>query len=242
MSNIIKLPNRYDKRSNKKLNVGVIIQARMTSQRFPGKMMEKLFNKPVLQHVIEKAKLIRGEKKQKPYIVLAVPDDPLSEPMLELADCLQIDNFLGSELNVLDRYYRCAQFFKFDVIVRLTGDCPLLNPAVSSEVLQLLLWRKLDYASNCYPVRTFPKGLDTEAFTFDCLEAAHTMAENDYDREHVTPWIVRTEELSKACITQKINVSHKNWCVDVPEDIIRLEKEAFNNLPVQLVSVAANDK
>lgn len=240
MSNIIKLPNRYDKRSNKKLNVGIIIQSRMTSVRFPGKVMEKLFNKPILQHVIEKAKLIRGEKKEKPYIVLAVPDDPVSEPMLELADKLEIDNFLGAELNVLDRYYRAAQFFKFDVVVRLTADCPLLNPDVSSEVLQLLLWRKLDYVSNCSPIRTFPKGLDTEAFTSDCLEAAWTLAETDYDKEHVTPFMIRENQLRKACITQKIDVSYKNWTIDYKEDIKRLEKEAFAELPM-LTSVAAND-
>lgn len=238
MSNIIKLPNRYDKVKNKKLNVGVIIQARMTSQRFPGKVMEKLWGKPILQHVIEKAKLIRGEKKQKCYVVVAVPDDLLNEPMLELADNLKVDNFLGSELNVLDRYYRCAQLFKFDVVVRLTADCPLLNPAVSSEVLQLLLWRKLDYVSNCHPIRTFPKGLDTEAFTFDCLEAAWTLAVDDYDKEHVTPIMIREKEIRKACIQQKVDVSYKNWCVDEPEDIKRLELEAFPNINV---SVAAND-
>lgn len=236
MSNIIKLPNRYDKKSSKKLSVGVIIQARMGSQRFPGKVMEPLWGKPVLQHVIEKAKLIRGEKKQKCYVVLAVPDQLESEPMLELADKLVIDNFLGSELNVLDRYYRCAQLFKFDVIVRLTADCPLLNPAISSEVLQLLLWRKLDYVSNCYPIRTFPKGLDTEAFTFDCLEAAWTLADSDYDREHVTSWMAREDQLRKACIQQKIDVSYKNWCVDVKEDLLRLESEAT---PLMLTSVDA---
>lgn len=241
MGQILKLPNRYDKKSNKKLNVGVIIQSRMTSVRFPGKVMEKLWNKPVLQHVIEKAKLIRGEKKQKCLVVVAVPDDPLSEPMIELADKMEVGNFLGSELNVLDRYYRCAQFFNFDVMVRLTADCPLLNPAVSSEVLQLLLWRKLDYVSNCYPIRTFPKGLDTEAFTFDCLEAAWTLAETDYDKEHVTSWMAREEELRKACIQQKVDVSYKNWAIDYKEDIERLENEAFENLP-KLITVSTNVK
>jgi len=230
-----KIINLNSKR--KKLNIGVIIQARMTSSRFPGKSMILLDGKPVIQHVIEKAKKIRPIK----HVILAVPDALESEPMLELADYLNIENFCGQETNVLHRYYHAAKYYKLDIIVRITGDCPFINPRVSSEVLQLLLWRKLDYASNVYPFRTYPKGIDTEVFTFDCLEAAFIINKNAfeqekdlkrkerllYDQEHVTPWMQRMgdeEEIRSGCVQQRINMSDKNWCVDTPDDIPRLEK------------------
>lgn len=220
------------KKRETKPYIGVIIQARQTSTRFPGKSMALLDGKPVLQHVIEKAKQIRPAD----LVVLAVPDTDESEPMLQLADKMNISNFCGSELNVLDRFYRAAQFYKMDFIIRITADCPFLNPRVASEVIQLLLWRKLDYASNLFPVRTYPKGLDTEAFSYDCLEAAHTLCKakdagedlilsaSKYELEHVTPWMQTTDGIKRGQTQQKIDASDNNWCVDVPEDIERLEK------------------
>lgn len=220
MSNIIKLLPRV-----KKKKIGVVIQARTTSRRFPNKVMALLWDKPVVQHVIEKAKQIRGEKGVKPEVViLAVPDDDLSEPLLEVAKYQGIENFCGSELNVLERYYGAAKFFSLDVIVRVTCDCPLLNPLCSSEVLQLLLWRKLDYASNSWPQRTYPKGFDTEVFTFDCLEAAYKLADTDEQKEHVCIWMQQNaKELKTGCVSQQKNKSFVNLCVDEPGDIERLE-------------------
>ena len=217
MTEII-LPRKKD---DKKPRIGVIIQARMTSARFPGKSMALLDGKPVIQHVWERAQQIRPVD----VVVLAVPDYPESEPMEALAEKHKIDGFRGSELNVLERYYNAAKHYKLDVIVRITGDCPFINPRVSSEVVQLLLWRKLDYCSNVYPTRTYPKGLDTEAFTFDCLEAAYVSAtwKEPGDFEHVTPFMRRTKGIKCGCTQQAIDASDQNWCVDFPEDITRLE-------------------
>jgi spore coat polysaccharide biosynthesis protein SpsF len=229
VNNIITLP----KKKVQKPKVGVIIQARMTSHRFPGKSLALIHGKPVIQWCMERAKKIRISQKEedKPTVVLAVPDTPESEPMLELADTLKVENFCGSELNVLSRYYNAACFFGFNYIIRLTGDCPFIDPRICSEVIQLLIWRKLDYCSNCFPEKTYPKGLDCEAFTFDALEAAYLCAET-YDLEHVTPWLQRTEGIKRGQIKQKIDFSHKNWCVDEPEDIERLEKEIKRNSPI----------
>lgn len=193
----------------------------MTSSRFPGKSMAKLHGKPVIQWTIERAKGIMPAA----TVVLAVPDTDESEPMLELANSLGIQNFCGDEHDVLKRMYDTARFFNFDVIMRLTGDCPFIDPVVCLEVLSLLLWRKLDYASNVYPTRSYPKGLDCEAFTMDCLEAAHQLAKKSEEREHVTKWMQDTKQVTKGCVTQKLDVSYKNFCVDFPEDIARLEKE-----------------
>lgn len=234
MSNIIKIL----KSKPKKINVGIIIQARMSSKRFPGKSMAILHEKPVLQWVLERALKIRSGKSSTIKVVLAAPDTEESETMLSLAQSLKVDNFCGSELDVLDRYYRTAKFFHFDAVLRLTADCPFIDPIVCSEVLQLLLWRKLDYTSNVFPKRTYPIGLDCEAFTFEALEAAHVMTKLPYDREHVTPWLQRTAELKRANVTQKIDVSGKNWCIDYPEDIQRLEQEiALKSLNL----IGAND-
>lgn len=218
MSNLI----GFDKPQQKRKRVGIVIQARMTSTRFPGKSMALLNGKPVIQHVIEEAKKIRPND----VVILAVPDTPESDPMVELANELGIENSAGSELNVLERYYGTAQHFGLNVIVRITGDCPFISAPVCNEVLQLLVWRKLDYACNCYPERTYPKGMDCEAFTFDCLEAAYLSANvlDQGDFEHVTPWMQRTKEVRKACVRQMLDASDQNWCVDYPEDIARLEK------------------
>lgn len=203
------------------INLGIIICARMTSSRFPGKSMAKLHGKPVIQWVIERAKAISPMA----TVVLAAPDTDESEPMLALANSLGIQNFCGSEHDVLDRVYQAARFFNFDHIMRITGDCPFIDPIICLEVLSLLMWRKLDYASNVHPTRTYPKGLDCEAFTMDCLEAAHQLGKEPEDREHVTRWMQREKAVHKGCVTQKIDVSYKNFCIDYPEDIARLEKE-----------------
>jgi spore coat polysaccharide biosynthesis protein SpsF (cytidylyltransferase family) len=234
----------------KRLTIGVVIQARQSSSRFPGKSMTPLAGKPVLQHVIERCKLIKAPiGMKKPLVIVAMPDDPKSEPMGALTHKLKVEHFVGSETNVLERYYQAAIFFKLDYIVRITADCPFISPTICSEVLSLLLWRKCDYTSNCYPEldRSFPKGLDCEAFTMDCLEAAHVVVEHEYEkymklvkvtgmdnfkaiidqleyhREHVTPWMIEEPQLIRAIVKQKRNDSELNWCVDYPEDIERLE-------------------
>jgi spore coat polysaccharide biosynthesis protein SpsF (cytidylyltransferase family) len=237
MSQLI-LPKKKEERPT----VGIVVQARMTSKRFPGKSMAMLGGKPVIERVWQLCRQIRPYDK----LIIAVPDDPASEPIVQhlqnLGGPLNTrqfeDHFAGSEDNVLERYYHAARFFKLDVIVRITGDCPFINPRVSSEVLQLLIWRKLDYVCNVFPHRTFPKGLDTEAFTFDCLEAAYVSTSEPHDLEHVTPWMQRTKGLKRACVQQEIDASDQNWCVDEPSDIPRLEKliaEAGNELAGKVV-------
>lgn len=230
MSNLI----GFDTKKPKHPKTGIVIQARMTSKRFPGKSMALLHGKPVVQHVIEAAQRVVPCD----VIILAVPDTPESDPLIELASNLGVENFCGSELNVLDRYYQAAKFFKLEIIMRLTGDCPFLVPKICSEVVQLLLWRKLDYSCNCFPERTFPKGLDCEAFTFDLLEAAHTLADplKPGDFEHVTPFMQRVDGIKRACVRQSVDASKENWCIDFPEDLERLEA-----LPKRTYVGKAND-
>lgn len=199
--------------------IGVIAQARMTSKRFPGKSLALLSGKPVLQHVIERAKLIPFVDK----VVVAMPADKLSAPMGELCDQLGVETFYGPEKDVLKRFYLAAMHFELNIIVRLTCDSPCIDPIVAGEVLSLLKAENLDYASNVFPKRTYPKGLDVEVMTFDCLEAAHVKATKAYDREHCTSWVQRTKGIRRGNVQQRFDRSDVNLCVDYESDIARLE-------------------
>src|SRR5262249_18218133 len=126
------------------------------------------------------------------------------------------------EHDVLDRYYHAAEMHGLDVIVRVTADCPMLDPIVAGEVIALLKSKEFDYTSNAFPKRTYPKGYDCEAFTFETLKAAHQNAETPSDREHVTPWMQRAKAIRRGLVHQKIDTSGYNFCVDYPEDIARI--------------------
>jgi spore coat polysaccharide biosynthesis protein SpsF (cytidylyltransferase family) len=230
-------------KKEKRINVGVIIAARMTSERFPGKHLAMLNGKTVIERVIDNCIKIQPITK----VIVAVPDTDDSEPLLEhIAHTYRnkklVDNFCGSEFNVLERLYTCAKHFNFDVILRVTGDCPYINPKIGSEVLELLLRQKYDYTSNIFPKRTFPKGLDVECFTFDCLEIAYFSWKQEYDTmqiqgtfgpvsqrlagwsEHVTPWMQTHVDVTRGLVQQKKDMSDINLCVDYPEDIKRIEE------------------
>lgn len=198
----------------------VIIQARMTSKRLPGKMMMDLAGKPVLQHVIERVKRIPN----KDSIVLAVPDSKSSDSMLDVARRMLIGVSLGHEHDVLSRVYHAASHAKAEVVVRITGDCPLLDPEVASRVIELRKFKHCGYASNVHP-RSFPKGLDVECFTMEQLTEAHKKAVEGYDREHVTPWIVRNATRYNLA-SGRFDLARMRWTLDTEEDL-RFMRELF---------------
>jgi spore coat polysaccharide biosynthesis protein SpsF len=202
------------------LTTAIICQARMTSKRFPGKVLVPLAGKTVLERVIERCKLV-------PFVdtvIVAFPADDASIPIYKLCSSLGVVCALGSEDDVLSRYYDAATMYGIDTIIRITSDCPFLDPIVAGEVLSVLKAENLDYCSNVFPKRTYPKGFDVEAFTYDCLEAAHLMAKAPYYREHVTVFMQKRRGIRRANVVQKIDRSGLNFCVDEPSDIERLEK------------------
>jgi len=199
------------------VTTGVVIQARMTSKRLPGKVLMPLAGKPVLERVIERAKLI-------PFVdvvIVAFPAADESIPIYQLCNSLGIACASGSEDDVLSRYYDAAQMYGLDTIIRICADSPFVDPIVAGEVLALLKAENLDYCSNVFPKRTYPKGFDVEAFSYDCLEAAHLMA---HYREHVTVFMQKRRGIRRANVRQKVDRSGLNLCVDEPHDIERLEK------------------
>ena len=232
-ADIIDITSLSPRKVNKKQRIGVIIQARMTSKRFPGKSMADLLGAPVIAHVIERARKIKLLSE----VILAVPDTPESEPLVQIAQATGISNFCGPEDDVLKRYFEAAMFFNLDVIIRITGDCPFINVEICDKVLDLFLWRKLDYCSNVYPNRTYPKGMDCEVFTMDTLHATHVIATDLHDREHVTPYMQRENDIKKACLAQRHDKSHLDYCIDYPEDIKRVSEIVKGRVSVSMARV-----
>ncbi len=164
----------------------IIIQARMGSTRLPGKIMKDLSGKPALWHVVNRV----SKAKKFDQVVVATtlnPEDDLVEKF-----CKE-NNFLlyrGSSSNVLERYYETAVHYGADTIVRITSDCPLIDPRVIDRCIEAFNKEHCDYISNCVPGgRTFPIGLETEVFSFTALKRANKEATEDYEKEHVTPYI-----------------------------------------------------
>jgi spore coat polysaccharide biosynthesis protein SpsF len=193
----------------------VILQARMGSTRLPGKVMADLSGKPLLARVIERAQAIRGIDQ----VVVATTIAERDRPLLDLARRYGAEAFAGSEDDVLDRYYQAAQAFGAEVLVRLTADCPLLDPAVSERVLARFRQGDVDYACNTLPP-TFPDGLDTEVFSFAILERAWQEAKLTSEREHVTPYIWKNPaKFRQANVLNEVDLSSLRWTVDEPQDL-----------------------
>lgn len=202
----------------------VIVQARMTSSRLPGKMMMDLCGKPVLQHVLERAKGIPG----KDAIVLTVPNAEQSSQMIKLANSMGIAAHVGSEFDVLERFHGAAVQANADIVVRVTGDCPMLDREVCGRVISLRQYKNSGYASNVLP-RSFPKGLDCECFTMEQLARANKKATDTYDREHVTPFIIRANDGNRTNLASgRFDLARMRWTLDTIKDL-KFMREVFSH-------------
>lgn len=197
------------------MTAAVIVQARCNSTRFPRKVLADLHGHPVLWHVLFRCKQIDGADR----VVLAVPDEADSDQLEVIAESLAVPVVRGSETDVLSRYLKAARRFKADVIMRITADCPLIEPHICAAVLDVVKRGGVDYASNVLP-RTYERGLDCEAFTRWALEVTARDATDPYDREHVTAYIQR------APIFKRINIESgeperaaRNLCIDYERDL-----------------------
>jgi spore coat polysaccharide biosynthesis protein SpsF len=167
--------------------IGAIIQARTSSTRLPEKVLLELpygSGITVLQQVIRRLK--RSEKIEK--MVVATTEDEADNAIVDITLREGVFSFRGSKENVLERYYLAAKTFKFDTIVRITSDCPCIDASVVDATIQQHITKNADYSVS----RAFPPGLDNEVFSFAALEAAYKKATMDYEREHVTPYIYKT--------------------------------------------------
>jgi spore coat polysaccharide biosynthesis protein SpsF len=204
---------------NKSNNIVCIIQARMGSSRLPGKVLKKICGRPMLGWVVERASRSRLISK----IVVATTSDSGDDPIEAFCESSGFTCFRGSEFDVLDRYYQSAKAYKAEIVVRLTADCPLIDPALVDETIEKLLITGADFAANRLPPpyqRTYPLGLDTEVATFKGLEKAWKLAEKPFEREHVMPFLYDPQNNFKIVIldAEKNYGSHR-WTVDTPEDL-----------------------
>jgi spore coat polysaccharide biosynthesis protein SpsF len=166
--------------------IAIIIQARMGSTRLPGKIMLDLSGETVLWHVVERAR----KTKRADTVLVATTTNAEDDAIEAWCVARAIPVFRGSSEDVLARYYEAAQSLGADTVVRITSDCPLIDPEVIDRCIEVYQAGNYDYLSNCTNgPRTFPRGLDTEVFSFAALEKAQTEAKLAPEREHVTPYI-----------------------------------------------------
>ena len=194
-----------------------IIQVRMGSTRFPGKALADIAGHPMLWHVVTRARQSRFCAGR---VLVATSMSPSDDAIEEFCQQEGVDCFRGSESDVLDRYYQAAATRSAKAVVRITADCPLLDPSVMDRVIDEFRAGEWDYVSNTLRY-TYPDGLDIEVFSFDALKLAWKDAELASEREHVTPWIrnnVRFRMRNVECETD-LSPRKLRWTVDDPADI-----------------------
>jgi spore coat polysaccharide biosynthesis protein SpsF len=215
--------------TDKKPKIVAIIQARMTSSRLPGKVMQDIAGKPMLWHVINRVRRARLVDE----VVAATTVDPSDDPIEEFCLKNRIEFYRGSLFDVLDRYYECAVEYLADVVVRVTADCPVIDPAVVDLTVREFLDRGVDFAANRLPPpwrRTFPIGLDTEVCSFSALQKAWLEAAAKHEREHVMPYLYEESGRFKVYqVDTSPDYGAMRWTVDTPEDLVFIRKifEAF---------------
>ena len=195
---------------------GAIIQARMGSTRLPGKVLADIGGKPLLAYVVGRA----ARARRVDALVVATSRSSADDAIAAWCDREQVRCFRGSEHDVLDRYHEAAEAFGFDVIVRLTADCPLLDAAVVDHVVDEYHSGEWDYVSNTL-TPTYPDGLDTEVVRREALHRAWRDAVLPSEREHVMPYIWKRPDLFRLKnVTRAPDLSHLRWTVDTPEDLL----------------------
>jgi spore coat polysaccharide biosynthesis protein SpsF len=203
------------------MKVAAIIQARMGSTRLPGKVLKKVLGKTLLEYQIERVK----RAKTIDEIIIATTKKESDDPIVQLCQQLSIPYYRGSEEDVLSRYYKAATEFNVDVIVRLTSDCPIIDPNVIDKVIGCYLENRdqYDYVSNTL-MRTYPRGLDTEVMSYEVLKRAHEEAKELVYREHVTAYIYNHPNHFNLCnvLNEKDDSKHR-WTVDTEEDFLLIK-------------------
>jgi spore coat polysaccharide biosynthesis protein SpsF len=201
-----------------------IIQARMSSTRLPGKVLKVVEGRTILERMVERVKRARSVDET----LVATTVDDSDEPIVELCQKTGIAWYRGSLQDVLDRYYQAALLHHGDIVVRLTGDCPLMDPDLIDDVVNAMKMEKADFACNRLPPpmsRTFPIGLDVEACTFAALERAWKEATEKHEREHVLPYLYDVPGRFKVVqLNHTEDLGKMRWTLDTPEDLELLKQ------------------
>ena len=203
----------------------LIVQARMTSTRLPGKVLLPLAGEPMLTRLIERLRRVE----QSDGIVIATTANASDDPIAALCAQLGVPCHRGSEHDVLSRYADAARLHGADVVVRITSDCPLIHPALVDQVIAAYEEGDSDYVSNMLPP-TWPYGMAVEVFSAAALQQAHAEATQAAEREHVTPFLYwHPERYRLRNVASPVDLSHHRWTVDTPEDY-ELVRRLFETL------------
>ncbi len=207
-----------------------IIQARMGSNRLPGKVLMDIAGKTMLEHVVNRV----SESRLVDQTVIATSNQLANQPIWNLCQRRRWAITMGDEHDVLSRFWNAAQFYQAQQIVRITSDCPLIDPGIIDLAISTLSHNKqLDYVCNFHPNRSFPRGLDVEAFTMDALSRVVRSADSDRLREHVTLAIYENaNRFQIGCIRNPTDMSHLRWTVDTSQDLT-LIKQIHNHFGEQ---------
>lgn len=216
--------------------VVAIIQARMSSSRLPGKALLPIGGVPMLKRVIDRVRRA-GRVDQ---VVVATTTDSSDDAIATACKTWQTDCFRGNLFDVLDRYYQAALHYQAATIVRITADCPMIDPLGINRVVERFFEEGCDFAANRLPPplkRTTPIGMDTEVCSFAALERAWQNATQTFEREHVMPWLYEEAGRAKVCVVDDPrDIGHLRFTVDTPADLALAEqvyaffgeKEDFN--------------
>ena len=201
------------------MKIVAIVQARMGSTRLPNKVMKPIGGIPMIELLLSRL----SKSKELHQIVIASSIDNRNQQLVDHVLKLGYQCEQGSENDVLDRFVQAAQAHQADVIVRITGDCPLVDPELVDDCIRHFLAAGVDYFSNINPP-TYPDGLDIEVFTFKALEQASKETDKPYDHEHVTPYLRESDNFKKASMQNNQDLSDLRWTVDEPEDFVVIEE------------------
>jgi len=197
------------------MKVVALVQARMGSTRLPGKVLKPIVGKPMIELLLARL----SQSSELDEIVVATSKNSKNDELQSVVESLGYRCTRGGEKDVLSRFYESATFVGADVIVRITGDCPLVDSKLVDECIKSYKNSYVDYFSNLDPV-TYPDGLDIEVISFESIERANNETKSEYDREHVTPYIRNSNTFSKASMQHTEDLSNQRWTVDESEDFI----------------------
>ena len=198
-----------------KKKIILIIQARLTSSRFPSKVIKKINNKPLIFFLNERLKKCKNVDK----IVFAIPNNNKNLRLKKYLKRKNINFFSGSENNVLERYYFASKKFNAKTIIRITADCPLADYNLIDRFIKIFNKSKVDYLSNNLNY-SFPHGLDVEVFSYKSLEKSYLNAKTVYEKEHVTPYIRKNNSFKKVNLFLNKDYHQIRLTVDYEKDLI----------------------
>ena len=207
------------------MKIIAVVTARLSSKRLPGKILMPILGMPMIELLIQRLSF----SKKINQIAIAIPKNEKNKKLNIYLKKNKHQVFQGTEKNVLKRFYKAAKLYKADLVVRITGDSPLIDANIIDSLINKLIKNKKDYIVSNNPA-TFPDGVDAEVMTFKAIEKCYNLAKSNYDKEHVTPYIRNSGKFKILYHQYKKDYSNQRWCVDEKNDFKVVKKifEHFN--------------